>query len=134
MWAVGDAGTILINDNGVPGFSTGTWRVFSPADRPPGFVSVDPRVNLRALAMVDTNVYAVGDNGTVMHHFMSLSARWGWAVATRVAGVAGALRGIAGSPANDWEGWPQFLVAVGDGGVILHQVGSGAWTPINNPE
>ena len=34
VWAVGDAGTILINDNGVPGFSTGTWRVFSPADRP----------------------------------------------------------------------------------------------------
>jgi hypothetical protein len=135
VWAVGDAGTIIINDNSVAGVSPGTWRVFYPADQVPGFVTVSLSITLRALAAVDSYLYAVGDSGTVMQHFMSVSARWGWAVTTRTAGVSGALRGVAGSAANDWEGWPLFVVAVGDNGVILHLVGdSGSFVEVANPE
>ena len=135
IWAVGNAGTLIINDDSVTGVSTGTWRVFSPADRPAHFVTIDPTVSLYSLAMADNWVYAVGDNGTVAQHFASVSATWGWTVTPGTAGVGVTLRGVSGSDTNEWMGWLMFVVVVGDGGVILHQVGTGGqFVRVANPE
>ena len=64
---------------------------------------------------------------------MAVGSSWGFDVSQNVAGVTTALRGVSGSDTNSFEGWDSLVVAVGDGGVVLHSVAGGTFTRVPVP-
>ena len=114
VWAVGEGG-VVVHTNAAPELhaSGHRWRL-EP--------SPTPGTTLRGIQAVHRYwMIAVGDGGTVAEY-----RDWVWRVTSRAGGVAASVRlhGVGGSEANDVviPPWPEFAVAVGDGGTILHYV------------